>query len=330
MEQKLFSIIVPVYKVENYLPKCVQSILHQTFDDFQLILVDDGSPDGCSALCDEYAKDLRVQAVHIPNSGVAAARKVGVDNATGEYLIFVDGDDWLEPTYLEVFAKAIQEYAPDVLCCGWNESTEEEVRPLPLLHGLEGYYSKEKMKTDIYPILIEDEKGRFFPHCLWAKAYKRGLYARYQFLERRVTVGEDHACTKPCVFHANSVYAINKCLYHYRQISTSMTKAGTPYAWEGPKLIGQHYEKYIDMTEEMQAQVYRSVVHNLFNAAVSQFHRAEPYKVIKRDILAHIDDPYYQEAIEKCVYKGYWKGTLAQMALKRKTVWLMKLFSKIA
>lgn len=111
------SIIVPVYKVEKYLPKCIDSILAQTFRDFELILIDDGSPDNCGAICDEYAaRDSRIKVIHQANAGVSAARNAGLDIASGTYLGFVDSDDWIEPEmYGDLVAVAQQEKA-DVVC----------------------------------------------------------------------------------------------------------------------------------------------------------------------------------------------------------------------
>ena len=104
------SVIVPVYKVEKYLHECVDSILAQTFRDFELILVDDGSPDNCGAICDEYAaKDSRIRVIHQENQGLSGARNSGIDVARGEYITFVDADDSIEPCLYTTAVKACQE-----------------------------------------------------------------------------------------------------------------------------------------------------------------------------------------------------------------------------
>lgn len=113
------SIIVPVYKVEKYLPKCIDSILAQTFRDFELILIDDGSPDNCGAICDEYAaRDSRIKVIHQENAGVSAARNAGLDIATGTFLGFVDSDDWIEPEMYETMIATAKEKQVDVVVCG--------------------------------------------------------------------------------------------------------------------------------------------------------------------------------------------------------------------
>lgn len=113
------SIIVPVYKVEPYLRRCIDSILAQTFRDFELILIDDGSPDNCGAICDEYAaKDSRIIVIHQKNQGVSAARNAGLDIARGTYLGFVDSDDWIEPEMYETMIATAKEKQVDVVVCG--------------------------------------------------------------------------------------------------------------------------------------------------------------------------------------------------------------------
>ena len=111
-----FSIIVPVYKVEAYLPQCVNSILEQGYGDFELILVDDGSPDNSPQMCDGYAlADSRIRVVHKENGGLSSARNAGIEVAVGEYLVFVDSDDWIDAGCLQEFANVLQRNPVDVL-----------------------------------------------------------------------------------------------------------------------------------------------------------------------------------------------------------------------
>ena len=119
-EKPLLSIIVPVYKVENYLQKCIDSILAQTFTDFELILVEDGSPDGCPALCDAAAaKDARIRVLHQKNGGLSAARNAGLDVARGEWIGFVDSDDYIAPEMYETLYKAVQSTGADLALCDY-------------------------------------------------------------------------------------------------------------------------------------------------------------------------------------------------------------------
>lgn len=117
-EMPLVSVVVPVYNAEEYIARCVESILTQTYDKLELILVDDGSPDGSGGICDEYAlKDKRIRVIHTINCGVSHARNTGLDNATGKYIVFVDSDDWVEPEHLELLLPVNNE---SLVYCGMN------------------------------------------------------------------------------------------------------------------------------------------------------------------------------------------------------------------
>lgn len=124
MKQQI-TVVIPVYKVEQYLPKCVDSILVQTYPDLEIILVDDGSPDGCPALCDQYAAmDSRVHVIHQSNCGLSGARNAGIDQANGAYLMFVDSDDYIEPTMVEKLYSALMQCNADMSICGLRKVNE--------------------------------------------------------------------------------------------------------------------------------------------------------------------------------------------------------------
>lgn len=123
MEEKLISIIIPVYKVEKYLDKCVESVVNQTYKNLEIILVDDGSPDGCPAMCDEWAKkDKRIKVIHKENGGVSLARNAGIDIASGDYLAFIDSDDYIDVTMYEKLIKSAGENNSDITFCRYVET----------------------------------------------------------------------------------------------------------------------------------------------------------------------------------------------------------------
>ena len=326
----LFSVIVQIYNIEKYIEQCILSIINQTFTNFELILVDDGSPDGCPQICDEYAvSDSRIKVIHKENGGIVSARQAGVDVATGEYIVCVDGDDWINPEYLSKFVEVINQYSPDVACCGAIWAYEDKETRMPPRVNL-GYYDRKRIENEIFPILIERDDGVYFSPSLWGKVFRREIYQQQQLVDTIVNIGEDGACVKPCVYHSQSMYVMNDCLYYYRQNASSMTKKRKAFDWNGPKIIGQHFEKQIDMNEfDFQEQVYRNVVHNLFNVAVSQFNRDDSYNVITIDIKEHIDDPYYKNAIQKYDYKGSWKNRIARYSLEHKNIILLCVYNMI-
>jgi glycosyltransferase involved in cell wall biosynthesis len=168
-----FSVIVPVYGVEKYLDECVLSILSQTYTDFELILVDDKSPDNCPAMCDGYAKmDSRVRVVHkIVNEGLGFARNSGMEIAQGDYIVFVDSDDTIASNMLERYSNAVKD-APDVVACGLTQCRENKkgktVRRDVLIPKAM-YSDTTQAKADAFAMLIE---CRVFQYA-WNKAYKR-------------------------------------------------------------------------------------------------------------------------------------------------------------
>ena len=125
--KKLVSIIVPVFNVEKYLRQCLDSILGQTFNQFEVIIVNDGSTDNSGAICQEYeARDNRIVYLEKENGGVSEARNLGLDFATSEYIIFIDSDDWIEPTYVEVLYEKIEEYQADIVFENYTSFNDED------------------------------------------------------------------------------------------------------------------------------------------------------------------------------------------------------------
>ena len=125
MNKPLISVIVPVYKVEKYLERCVKSICAQTYQNLEIVLVDDGSPDQCGEMCDMFAKqDSRIRVVHKENGGLSDARNAGLDVMTGDYVGFVDSDDWIEPDMYQVLYERLIKEKAEISCCGMKRCTD--------------------------------------------------------------------------------------------------------------------------------------------------------------------------------------------------------------
>lgn len=324
-----FSIIVPIYNVEKYIKQCVESVLSQTYSDFELILVDDGSPDNCGNICDKYAKqDSRIKVIHKLNGGLVSARQAGTELATGDYIACLDGDDYLSPIYCEKIASIVSQYSPDIVMFGAVYTTkgdEKYVYP----QEKEGFYNKKNIEK-FFSYLIEDNKGKYFSPSIWNKVYKRTLYSKLQLcVDKKINIGEDHCLTKPCLYKANSLYVLKECLYYYRQNQFSMTKNKSVYDLYVPKLIAKHFEQQIDMSElDFQQQVFRRTVHDLFNAVVSQFNARDGYIEAKNKIKVALKDDYYNVAIKNAKFKFLSKGWLAQVALKHRMCLFMCSYNK--
>lgn len=225
---ELISIIVPIYNVELCIKECIESIIHQTYRNLEIILVDDGSTDGCHGICDEYAAmDNRIVVVHKQNEGLVRARKSGLNKATADIICYVDGDDWIEPDMLEKMYTRMKDNQADVVICGRYEENGSNSKRTN--HNFKsGLYDKPQLKSIIYPKMIEG--GSFFTWGImpnvWDKLYRRSLLEPFQMMvDDEIVMGEDAACVYPCLLNANSIYIMDECFYHYRQSGNSMIKA---------------------------------------------------------------------------------------------------------
>ena len=204
----LLSIIVPVYKVENYLPKCIDSILAQTFTDFELILVDDGSPDDCPALCDATAeKDARVRVIHQKNGGLSAARNAGLDAARGAWIGFVDSDDYIEPEMYEVLYQAVQSTGADLALCDYAE-VDEAGKPCPPMHVSlsEGELTGQKLLKRASGLMVQ---------LAWNKLYRRAIFTQLRYPEGKLN--EDLFLIPEVCLQIQKAVVVPKALYYYVQ-----------------------------------------------------------------------------------------------------------------
>ena len=240
-----FSVIVPIYKVEPYLRQCVDSVLAQTYRDFELILVDDGSPDGCPAICDEYAvKDTRVKVIHKPNGGLVSARQAGLQAAQGEYIAPVDGDDWVAPDFLDQAAKILDAYDVDMVSFGFARA--EENGKTRALHEIvpEGFYDRARKEAELWPRMLMSQSTERLSGSMWSKVYRRTLILPHQMaVDQRLFMGEDAACILPVYRDAASIYISYKTAYYYRTRSGSMTHSFQPAQLESVRLLFQAIEK---------------------------------------------------------------------------------------
>lgn len=203
------SVIVPVYKVEKYIKRCVDSILAQTFTDFELILVDDGSPDNCGDICDEYAiKDNRVTVIHQKNGGLSAARNAGIDwvfaNSDSEWISFIDSDDWVHEKYLEALFTAVQQTGMKTAICRFARSNGEKI-------GV-----NEEL---LYPIEVPVEKYYCENNTNAVVAWGK-LYQKKDFVSIRYPLGkihEDEYTTYRILFQSERVAVVDQPLYAYFQ-----------------------------------------------------------------------------------------------------------------
>lgn len=325
-----YSVIVPIYGVEQYIRQCIDSIINQTYSNIEIILVDDGSKDSCPKICDEYAKkDKRIIVIHKQNGGLVSARKAGAKIATGDYVCCVDGDDYVDLEYIEEINKINCNKQFDIVCCGYHQTMSEKIVDVAV-NVEEGRYDKFRLEKEVFPKLIQDSYGEFFLPTVWAKAIRTELYLKYQMrVSDEISMGEDGACTIPCIVNANSMYVMKKALYYYRFNPASMTKSKKKLEWNGQIKIAHHLMSVLDLAAyDFKNQFYRRVEKGFFTVAKSQFNKKESYRNIKKEILEEYDEEIFREAIEKAKFSGI-KMKIFDFIIKRRVIILFNILNHI-
>ena len=232
----LISVIVPIYNIERYIGVCVESLIRQQYENLEIILVDDGSPDRCPEICNLYAtKDDRIKVVHKENGGLVSARKAGLQASHGEYVGYVDGDDWVGPAFYETLVSAAMDTDSDVVIAGQDrvffDQSKKLCNRLPA-----GVYEEERL-SHLYENMLSTDQF----HCLgvftylWNKLFRReALYSSQMNVDDRIFIGEDAACAYPALLSSKRVCIVEDTSYHYRQREDSMLKKSAPFSEELP------------------------------------------------------------------------------------------------
>lgn len=213
------SIIVPVYNVAAYLPECIESLLNQTFNDIEIILIDDGSTDGSGNICDQYKSlDPRIRVIHQENRGVSHARNTGIDQVTGQYICFIDSDDHVSDNYAEILFNAINRKADiDISLCEYY-TVKDNQSIVHTSNSSDVIYDNE---TGVY-LLCQDKKIKNY---VWGKLFKKELFTSIRFPEDR-NICEDMAILYKVFYQARKILHIQTPAYYYRERANSCINSG--------------------------------------------------------------------------------------------------------
>lgn len=274
---KTVSIIVAIYKVEKYLRQCLDSIIGQTYAAMEIILVDDGSPDRCGEICDGYAEtDPRIHVIHKENEGLGMARNSGLSIATGDYVMYVDSDDWLEKDMVEKLVTAMEREAADFAVCGYQKQTDsgKVLAKYPCCNVATVFEEKEIVEKVLLPILGARPDARSDIEremCVWTNMYRMSLMKENEirFVSERVYLSEDLFYNIRYLMKVRRAVFIPECLYHYRFNQVSLTNA---YRENRFRLLCNLYENEIallreyDLHEVAMQRVQRTFIMKMRNA----------------------------------------------------------------
>lgn len=288
------SIIVPVYKVEDTLVKCIETLINQTISDIEIILVDDGSPDNSGYICDQYAlKDERIKVIHKENGGLASARNAGLDIARGEFIGFVDSDDYISLNMYEKMYKKINELEADICICGYYTVRNDKY----ISHKI-GIDKNFLNKEEIIEKLVKPLIGNDLEHndeivgFVWRNLYKKELICSSRFKSEEIYFAEDEVFNIDAYYKSRKVCLLDEPLYYYQYNANSLSNKYRPRLWN--KLINLlEYKKDVanqiniidEIEERLNNQLIKMIIISIknikhSNCTLSQKHRLDEIKNI--------------------------------------------------
>lgn len=245
----IVSIVIPVYNVEQYLDECMESILQQTYSKLDIILVDDGSKDHSSEMCDKYAKkDSRIQVLHKENGGLVSAWIAGVKISKGDYLVFVDSDDWVDLNMIEELVKHSIGSSKEIICSNYVIEKLEKQKSIKVKQSMKpGVYEREQLEKELFPQLLGNEVRRVHASRCMKLISKELIMQNLQYTNQQVTMGEDLNIMFAAMLDMERLVVLEEgYFYHYRLVDTSMAHKYNPKMYEKVRLLGKTLQDIIE------------------------------------------------------------------------------------
>lgn len=260
----LISVVVPIYNVEKYLERCVESLRSQTYENLEIILVDDGSPDGCPAICDAYVKkDARIQVIHQVNAGLSRARNAGIDIAGGEYIAFVDSDDYVAPDFIESLYQLLQETGCAIAQCRFAY-VQGEMVPADENQSFRIYRGESLMEQLYGP----EEEATYFV-VAWNKLYRRELFEEIRYPVGRIH--EDEATTYQLFHKGRKLAFLDRALYgYYTENAGSITSV---FSRKRLQWLTAHEERIAFLKEHGYEKLLSQAYRKLCDACITFYFR---------------------------------------------------------
>ena len=309
MSTPAFSIIIPVYNVEKYLPQCVDSVLSQTYNDFELILVDDGSNDASPSICDSFvSKDTRVQVLHQKNSGVSVARNNGIDVARGEYITFIDSDDWVEPDYLEQFH--IEKRDAELIVQGLEYYDERNSRFFEQVRVGNTLLEERDFKKEVE---INNLLHSGYPV---AKAYKKELLNTGIRFDPSIFYHEDHIFVLQMLYNSKTIRLVDSIAYKYRYYHSNNTLSSKKHSWINLNrssesmlsCLNRMKDRFLQADSEYYKKVYTFAYSPKISAIYGLFQTETNYSRRKQNMLNIIK--------KEDIYSFYYPTNLKHLFIK--------------
>lgn len=337
MKQKLVSIVVPIYNTERYLDRCIDSIVNQTYRNLEILLIDDGSPDRCPQMCDEWAKkDSRIYVIHKHNEGLAMARNTGIDHATGDYICFFDSDDYVDSHTIERAVGNAETYHSDIVCYGmYRVNSQGKVTASFVPCPDKYFYEKDSIRNEFLIGLTGSDRktGKNWNISMSAcsKLFSLDMIrkAGWNFVSEKEIISEDFYSLLEFYSYAERISVIPEALYYYCENSMSTTHLYRPDRFEK---VCHFYREVVKLCETL---VYRQeVLDNLAGVylsfvitAMKQENGSQRTQLEKwTSIKAMVDNELLQSVLEKRKeLRVGWKKDILFWSMRKKAYLLCDL-----
>ena len=288
MGEVLVTVVLPIYNVEKYLDRCINSVVNQSYKNLEILLIDDGSPDNCPSICDDWAKkDSRIRVIHKENQGLGMARNTGIDNASGKYICFFDSDDYIELDTIEKSVKLLEKDNSDIIVFGVNivDANNNVINSYPPTTDC-FLYKGEAVLNDFFPKYLAptiNKKGRTFYMSSWLMLYSLDMIKKvdWHFVSEREIISEDVFSLLLLFKFVNSVSVLPEALYYYCNNGASLSRAYMPGRYEKIKHFYLESLKVCDKLEYSEA-IKRCVARPYLGFTVSVLKQEITYSDKKR------------------------------------------------
>ena len=292
LKNKQVSVIVPVYNKEKYLNRCLESLLNQTYTNLEIILVDDGSTDGSLVVCQEYAKkDSRIKVLAKKNGGVSSARNCGLEHSTGEWIAFVDPDDWLNLQYFELLMESAEQYHAEIVCCFANDIYEKNNTVRTCSHETGNVFVTPKSQLNWLDVKHNHD-------VIWGAIYKKYILQGLEF-NQDLTVGEDTLFFAQAADKAQTIVKIDRALYNYSRNEDSVTVG----KWNMSKLSDLEARQRIKQLFKKEPKLYYTARAGCALVSMSIAARYSTSKEFVKEGLPYCKAAFRKDA--KCLLKEW-------------------------
>lgn len=332
-KQPLFSVIVPAYNSAAFISKCIESVLEQTCSDFELIVVDDGSKDATLDICDAYAKrNSKIKVIHKENGGHTSARNEGLKASSGEYILFLDSDDWFNRQTLEICKFNISAHHSDIIVFQIKTSAVSE--PFPVFIK-DGFYCIDSIKTKVWPCFIMGADGKFsFPKSLSGKCFKREIILDSQLsVPEEILIGEDGAAFVDAVLKSRKISVNandNRACYNCLVRTDSISRSADNKAFCRVAALLHYYEKILPLEQNVFSQQFdRFVVAQLYTASLFLMRSGAGKEKLNGELSQVLIEPRILHALKKAKFslRGY-KFLIKKFLLRHRLWRIVKFLDK--